>query len=376
MARGSLDGGDATDIYEKAAARLKRQVLLEAERAAQEPPVTITACRSSRSAGGKHDFYSEGDYWWPNPEDPEGPYIQRDGLTNPDNFVEHRLALIRLSGIIGALASAYKLTGDEKYVRAAIPHLMAWFIDSDTRMNPSLLYAQAIKGRFTGRGIGIIDTVHLIEVAQGILVMEAAMGTTLSASIKQWFEAYLDWLMTHPYGQAEMNAENNHGTCFVLQVASFATLTGNAELLSFCKDRFKSVLLPNQMAVDGSFPREINRTKPYGYSIFNLDAMAAICQILASPEDNLWKYVTPDGKSIGKGIAYLFPFIRDKAEWPFPSDVMYWDNWPVAQPFLLFGACAFGNDRWFRTWRKLEHQPEVDEVIRNLPIKHPLIWIN
>ena len=31
-------------------------------------------------------------------------------------------------------------------------------------MNPNLLYAQAISGRFTGRGIGIIDTLHLVEV--------------------------------------------------------------------------------------------------------------------------------------------------------------------------------------------------------------------
>ena len=35
-------------------------------------------------------------------------------------------------------------------------------------MNPHLLYAQAIKGRFTGRSIGIIDTLHLVEVARAI----------------------------------------------------------------------------------------------------------------------------------------------------------------------------------------------------------------
>jgi hypothetical protein len=40
--------------------------------------------------GGKHDFYSEGDYWWPDEKNPNGPYIQKDGLTNPENFVAHR----------------------------------------------------------------------------------------------------------------------------------------------------------------------------------------------------------------------------------------------------------------------------------------------
>src|SRR4051794_33396031 len=68
------------------------RVLKAANRYLAEKPVTVTAASSPRSAGGKHDFFSEGDYWWPDPKNPEGPYIQRDGMTNPDNFVEHRRA--------------------------------------------------------------------------------------------------------------------------------------------------------------------------------------------------------------------------------------------------------------------------------------------
>ena len=52
-------------------------------------------------------------------------------------------------------------------------HIRAWFINPDTQMNPNLLYAQAIKGVATGRGIGIIDTIHLIEVVQSLRLMEA-----------------------------------------------------------------------------------------------------------------------------------------------------------------------------------------------------------
>jgi hypothetical protein len=88
----------------------------EAEWAMQQQPVTVTAQSSPRSAGGKHDFFSEGDYWWPNPVSADSPYIQRDGMTNPGNFTAHRLAMIRFSKIVGALASAYQLTGDKKYV--------------------------------------------------------------------------------------------------------------------------------------------------------------------------------------------------------------------------------------------------------------------
>ncbi len=69
---------------------LRKQILQEATWAMQQQPVTVTAQSSSRSAGGKHDFFSEGDYWWPNTQYPDSPYVQRDGMTNPDNFVAHR----------------------------------------------------------------------------------------------------------------------------------------------------------------------------------------------------------------------------------------------------------------------------------------------
>jgi hypothetical protein len=72
-----------------------------------------------------------------------------------------------------------------------------------------------------------------------------------------------------------------------------------------------------------------------------------------SDKDNLWTYQTADGRSIKKGIEYLYPFIADKTKWPHKQDVMYWENWPVAQPFLLFGADAYKNKEWFNTWKKI-----------------------
>lgn len=367
-----------SDLRNDMMAVLKEQTLSHAAWALNQEPVTVTSSVSPRSAGGKHDFSSEGDYWWPDASNPDGPYVQRDGQTNPDNFVEHRYAMIRLSQIIGALTSAYIITKDAKYARHAFHHARAWFVDAETKMNPSLLYAQAIKGKVTGRGIGIIDTIHLMEVAQGIRVMEGVEGIdkALVADIKNWFTQYLQWLTTHPYGKDEMNAENNHGTCWVMQVASFAKLTGNKELLKVCRDRYKTVLLPGQMTQDGSFPRELKRTKPYGYSLFNLDAMVMVCHILTDRNDNLWNFQLSDGRGIRKGIEFLFPYVKQKDKWPYAKDVMYWNDWPVAHPFLILGALTFENKDWFDTWKILDHDPKVEEVVRNLPIRNPIIWLN
>jgi hypothetical protein len=365
---------DQSTIEKAAEALLKKQVLAEAAWAMQQQPITITASSSPRSAGGKHDFFSEADYFWPNPQNPDGPYINRDGMTNPDNFVEHRKAMIRFSKIIGALASAYKITGDVKYVKQAVIHLKAWFIDEQTLMNPSLWFAQAVKGQFTGRNYGIIDTIHLMEVAQGVIVMEKAIDAKTVKYIKQWFAMYTEWLTTSKPGIQEKEVKNNHATCWAMQVASFAKLCNNQVVLDSLRARYKTILLPRQMGTDGSFPLEMERTKPYGYSIFNLDAMTMLCQILSTPKDNLWNFETTDGKSIKKGISYLYPFVADKSKWALKPDVMYWDNWPVAQPFLLFGADAYHENSWFNTWKILDHNPKVEEVIRNLPIRHPLIW--
>lgn len=366
---------DNATIAQQTEKFLKKQTLDEAEWAMREIPITVTTQSSERSAGGHHDFYSEGDYWWPNPENPNGQYIQKDGLTNPDNFVAHRLAMIRFSKIIGALASAYKITGDEKYVKQAVKHLKAWFVNPETLMNPNLEYSQAIKGLLKGRGIGIIDTIHLLDVAQGTFLMSEKINPTDLKAIKNWFADYLKWIMSSKNGNDEMNAKNNHGTCFTLQIAGFAKLTGNQKLLDFCINRYKTELLPNQMANDGSFPLELVRTKPYGYSIFNLDAMTILCQILSTPSDNLFNYKTKDGKSIKNGIEFMYPFIADKSKWTLKPDVMYGNEWPVAQPSLIFGAKAYQNQDWFNTWKGLEHQPKVNEVIRNLPIKYPLIYL-
>ena len=393
--RRSPGGGESLDLRSIERAR----VLAAADRYLRQPPITITAYSSSRSAGGRHDYFSEGDYWWPDPENPDRPYIQRDGMTNPANFVAHRHALIRLSLHVPALAAAWLLTHERRFAEHAARHLRAWFVDEETRMNPHLLYAQAIKGRVTGRGIGIIDTLHLVEVVRAITSLEDIGGLKRwdVTSVRAWFDRYLTWMTTHEYGIAERDAKNNHGTCWVAQVAEFARYTGRSDLTTMCRERFRSVLVPGQIAPDGSFPEELRRTKPYGYSLFNLDALATVCQILdpvpgqgpggrqepgarneesgvGRQEESLWTYETAEGRSVAKALAFMYPFIKDKSRWPHKPDVMYHDEWPVRHASLLFGGLALRKSEYVDLWRTLKPDPTVGETIRNYFIRQPLLW--
>jgi hypothetical protein len=105
-------------------------------------------------------------------------------------------------------------------------------------------------------------------------------------------------------------------------------------------------------------------------------------------------WALPDGRSLVQGVAFLAPYLADKEAWlqnvqrynltpagPVPTgervkpDVMYWDEWPVRQPSLLFGALATGNTAWLATWQRLEADPQVAEVRRNFPIREPVLWV-
>ena len=356
----------------------RARVLSAANRYLGEPPVTVTSAHSDRSAGGVHDYFSEGDYWWPDPAHPSGPYIQKDGFSNPDNFNAHREALIRLSLHVPALVAAWKLTREKRYATRAGDHLRAWFVTAQTRMNPNLEHAQAISGRTTGRGIGIIDTLHLVEVARATAVMEpaGALSPADHEAVLHWFRDYLAWMTTSKNGMEERDAKNNHGTCWLLQAAEFARLTGNATVTTFARDRLRLTILPTQVAPDGSLPLELARTKPYSYCLFDLDVLATACHVLSEKDEDLWRFKTADGRGMEKAVAFMFPFIRDRGAWPFRHDVEHFEELPVRQVNLLFAGLAYRQQAYLDLWKTLNPDPTSPEIIRNFPIRQPVLWVS
>jgi Alginate lyase len=355
----------------------KPRVLRAAQRYLAEYPKTIVSFPAPRSAGGPHDYYSEADYFWPDPENPAGPYVNRDGESNPANFNDHRLLLIRLGIQVPALAAAWMLTRRREFAQHAVDHLRAWFVAAQTRINPSLKYAQAVRGSSTGRNWGIIDTLHLAEVAQAAIVLHD--GNALSEpdwnGVRKWFEEYLDWLQTSEPGRKERDAKNNHGTCWIVQAAAFARLVSDETVLRDCRERLTSVVFPTQIASDGSLPLELERTKPYGYSLFDLDALGMAAHILSNEAKDLWSYKLADGRSLGACFQFMAAFIANKNAWPYKPDIQYFDDLPVRQPSLLFAGLAYRNREYVALWRRLNPDPTVPEVIRNHPYRQPLLWI-
>ncbi|MFW5803056.1 MAG: alginate lyase family protein [Verrucomicrobiota bacterium] len=352
--------------------------LRKADEALANAPESIVQAPAPLSEGGPHDFFSMGDYWWPNPATPDGtPYVRRDGESNPDAFVAHRLMLRRMRTRAARLAVGYVLSGRDEYADHAARLLRVFFLDPETRMNPHLCYAQAIPGICSGRGIGIIDTLHLIDVPMAVLALRdsPAFPEAVEQGLRAWFKAYLHWMRTHPYGEEERRQNNNHAVCWHVQAAAFARFVGDDATLAFCRDQYKTVLLPEQMAPDGSFPRELARTKPYAYSNFVLDNMITLCELLSEADNDVWSFALPDGRGIRRGMEFLYPYVADKSQWPYPPDVQDDDAWPVAMAGFLLAGLALNEPAYIALWQTLERDPANMEVRRNMAIREPLLWI-
>jgi len=186
----------------------------------------------------------------------------------------------------------------------------------------------------------------------------------------------VDWMATSKNGKEEETAKNNHGTCWVLQAAEFAQFAKRADLVALCRDRFKTAIVPDQIAKDGSLPLELARTKPYSYSLFDVDVLSGICQSLSTKDDDLWGFKGPNGKGVADAVAFLFPYIADKAKWPFAKDVEYFDDLPARRPSLLFAGEVLKRPEYITVWQRLDPDPKVPEVIRNMPIRQPLLWVD
>ncbi|MBR1576108.1 MAG: alginate lyase family protein [Bacteroidales bacterium] len=297
-----------------------RQLIREADGLLSEGPFTVTTKTQTPPSGDKHDYVSQGPYWWPDPSKPDGlPYIRRDGEVYPGYYdYPDRDQLEKLTDAVRKLGLAYYFSGEEKYAAHAARLLRAWFLDPETRMNPNLNYGQRIPGICEGRGIGLIDTRTFVEMLDGaILVSDSkAWSEADERGLKAWFSEFRDWMLHSPIGQDEGKQHNNHGTYYDLQVVAYSIFIGQS---GFARNHLREVTrrrLDSQLAPDGEQPFEMARTKPWGYCGMNLQGFVDLAQVGEKVGENLWVYRTPGGASIRKAIEWYFPFWNGEKPWP------------------------------------------------------------
>lgn len=312
-AKASLARGE--ERLQPALARLKQ----EADRALRQKARSVMDKPLTAASGDRHDYFTYGPYWWPDPVKPNGlPYIKRDGDVNPaSRDGTDAPAITNTFSSIATLSLAYYFTGDERYADKAAQYARVWFLDPATRMNPNLEYAQAIPGVSKGRGIGIIEARRLGLIADSLALLDGSTAWTEGdrAGFINWLKSYYRWLTTSANGRDERGELNNHGTFFDAQCAHLALVLGQRDEARKILQQGLKRRLSSQIEPDGSQPRELVRTKSLSYSLFNLEALFECARLGESVGVDWWGYSTKDGRSLHTALAYLAPYMDPAKPW-------------------------------------------------------------
>lgn len=330
--------------YGPALDRLRRGV----DRALELAPVSVMDKEAVPPSGDKHDYMSQGPYWWPNPDTPDGlPYVRRDGEHNPERNALDRVPLGRMCRGAENLATAWFFLGDDRYAQHAARLLRTWFLNPATRMNPHLEYGQRIPGICDGRGIGIIDTSGsfppLVD-ALGLLDASDIWTEADARGMRDWMGRYLTWLLESDKGKDEAATGNNHAIYYDAQAMSLALYTDRPENARRIALAVPKARIASQIEPDGAQPRELERTNSRGYSLMNTRGFINLAILAGRVGENLWNYETPDGRGIRKAIDWFIPYVRGEKEWTWKQIGRFSERRYAS--LFWYAAVAYGDPRY------------------------------
>lgn len=303
--------------HKKAVEELKEK----ANRILKKPPYTIVNKSFVPPSGSKHDYLSLAPYWWPDHSKLDGlPYIHKDGKTNPEaNETKDKDYVIGLSRDVYVLGLAYFFTEEEQYAAKAEELLNAFFINKETSMHPNLNYAHAKRGIVDGQVTGLIETIHFVDLLDGVQLLDGSKGWTLKDQelLESWFSHFLAWMMNSRVGKEGAKAPNNIGTYYDLQIITYALFTQDTILArSYIKNKTVKRIY-DQFSTDGSQPYELKRPRSWTYSIKNLNGWLSIARVSEKAGINLWYYKRGEKEILREGILWLLPYASGEKEWQY-----------------------------------------------------------
>ena len=355
-----MDAKRVADVKKKwqekdvAILRLTDSLLKQANGYLKMKPVSVMDKEFTPVSGSKHDYMSQAPYFWYDSTKPNGlPYMRRDGVRNPEiNKITDRTYLGNLENATRALSLAWYITGDEKYASKSAELLKTWFLNESTRMNPHLEYGQAIPGVNTGRGIGLIETVALTNIADAAILLYGSKSWTEAdhSSLQKWYAQFLNWMLTSKNGRDEHAAKNNHGTWYYAQVIDFSLFTGDKDKAKQLAEESKK-RLDSQWTREGKQPLELERTNGLGYSTMNLRGWFTAATLAERIGVNLWTYRTSKSADLRTAFNWLLPYALGEKKWEYQQISRY--NKIEVYPLLLQASSAFNVQKYLTMAKEL-----------------------
>ncbi|MBC8374609.1 MAG: alginate lyase family protein [FCB group bacterium] len=291
----------------------------QASMAMELAPPSVMDKANPPPSGDMHDYTSMGPYWWPDPDTEDGlPYIRKDGVVNPERIQFDKVPGATMTEAVKTFILMYYFTGDEKYAQKAAEFLKVWFLNPETRMNPNLNYGQFIPGRSDGRSVGIIESRNFVFLTEYETLLKRSNHWTKEDHLqfKSWMKEFLDWLVTSDLGQQERARANNHGSWCDFQLLALSQYCGNSEVGMEVAASIQSNRLAKQIEDTGAQPEELERTKSYSYSVFNLSALVRIAILADNYGIDLSQH-NGISSALKDAIDYLIPYALNEKEWEF-----------------------------------------------------------
>ena len=251
---------------------IDRNNIAKADHIISSQPISVInkdICHS----GNPHNYESLSIYWWPDPQNPQGPYIALDGQVNPDHNLYDYPRLRELVENLHIVAKAYQDTKEQKYNDFFMSQIDTWFIQKATRMAPNMDYSQFVPGRNNGKGNpqGLIDAYNFTRVIDEIEKVNniSPLEKNRAKALKKWFSTFAHWMETSPNGKTASQFQNNQAIAYETTLYRIHTFTGN-----LTKAQQHAIIcirhIKEQIDHEGKQPQELRRANPINYVNFNL----------------------------------------------------------------------------------------------------------
>lgn len=302
----------------------KTDFLFKAEKLRNEPNITVVQ-KSQCLTGDPHNYESLSSYFWPNPQNPNGAYIEKDGQLNPEVNLYDRNKIDELAKRLKYFGVAYYLTRDKKYHTAFVSQMRDWFINSDSYMYPNFEYAQIIKGLNNGHGQphGLIDAYVLTDALDAIRLVGSMKSYKRSdiKKMKAWCGEFTQWMLDSNLGKKESRQPNNHGPAYDGLIYSMADFVGNNHLCDSLAATFFERRLKTQIMENGCQPGELKRTRALHYSALNLRFVINFCKM---HECKGQKSRRESIERISKALLFLYPYLDNRDAFPYIEITNSW----------------------------------------------------
>ncbi len=312
-----------------------------AAKAMARGPYSVTHKPESPAGVGPHDYYHPAPYWHPDPRKENGlPYVRRDGVRLPGTVLygegSERFDRTRWQMMCDdtlACALEWSISGDEAAREHALRLVRTWFVDPETAMTPHLRFAQVRLGHDggEGKGTGILEFKDLAFLLDAVRLLR---DPGVSDAMRDWLEAYVEWLDTSPQGAQERRAPNNHGVYFDLQYAAIAAFLGRTAEISKCW-MYSASRLRGHFDGQGAQPHELRRTLTKHYCAYNLQGWLSLLHVYRSC--GLSVDAQPETARVRRGVEWFLAH-RGRA-WPFEQIAPFDEDRfvPLAQAAAALG---------------------------------------